>query len=105
MKFFLEFFKDGSCNGLQHYTALGRDLKGAVGVNLVPSEVPQDIYTTVLERFKFFKNFFKKFSRVEKFRKEDEEDVTSKHHEISKEMREFISGPIERKIIKQTVFF
>uniref|UniRef100_A0A914KTM2 DNA-directed RNA polymerase n=2 Tax=Meloidogyne TaxID=189290 RepID=A0A914KTM2_MELIC len=86
----LPIHQDGSCNGLQHYAALGRDLKGAVGVNLVPSEVPQDIYTTVLER-------------VEKFRKEDEEDVTSKYHEISKEMREFISGPIERKIIKQTV--
>ncbi|KAL7074858.1 hypothetical protein ACQ4LE_006016 [Meloidogyne hapla] len=86
----LPVHQDGSCNGLQHYAALGRDLKGAFGVNLVPSDVPQDIYTTVLEQ-------------VEKFRKEDEDDITSKYHEVSKEMREFINGPIERKIIKQTV--
>ena len=32
---------DGSCNGLQHYAALGRDARGGGAVNLLPSERPQ----------------------------------------------------------------
>lgn len=39
--------QDGSCNGLQHYAALGRDVGGATKVNLAPSESPQDIYAAV----------------------------------------------------------
>lgn len=39
--------QDGSCNGSQHYAALGGDVEGAVQVNLVPSATPQDIYGTV----------------------------------------------------------
>lgn len=33
--------QDGSCNGLQHYAALGRDCLGADCVNLTPRENPQ----------------------------------------------------------------
>lgn len=40
--------QDGSCNGLQHYAALGRDQAGAVSVNLTPSEIPQDVYSCVV---------------------------------------------------------
>lgn len=39
--------QDGSCNGLQHYAALGRDSVGAASVNLVPSDLPQDVYSGV----------------------------------------------------------
>lgn len=35
---------DGSCNGLQHYAALGRDEAGGAAVNLLPSDAPQDVY-------------------------------------------------------------
>lgn len=35
---------DGSCNGLQHYAALGRDEIGGKAVNLMPSDKPQDVY-------------------------------------------------------------
>ena len=38
--------QDGSCNGLQHYSSLGRDTYGATYVNVVPGEAPQDIYST-----------------------------------------------------------
>jgi DNA-directed RNA polymerase len=38
---------DGSCNGLQHYAALGRDDVGGAAVNLTPSDAPQDVYTAV----------------------------------------------------------
>ena len=33
--------QDGSCNGLQHYAALGRDLTGGYAVNLCPTDKPQ----------------------------------------------------------------
>lgn len=39
---------DGTCNGMQYYAALGRDLKGGASVNLSPAEVPQDVYGEVL---------------------------------------------------------
>ncbi|RHY35077.1 hypothetical protein DYB32_000435 [Aphanomyces invadans] len=41
---------DGSCNGLQHYAALGRDQAGAEQVNLVKADKPQDVYTGVASR-------------------------------------------------------
>lgn len=44
----LPIHQDGSCNGLQHYAALGRDRAGAEGVNLCPSDVPQDVYNCVV---------------------------------------------------------
>uniref|UniRef100_A0A0A9YDS3 DNA-directed RNA polymerase n=1 Tax=Lygus hesperus TaxID=30085 RepID=A0A0A9YDS3_LYGHE len=40
---------DGSYNGLQHYSAIGRDELGAALVNLVPSERPADAYTGILK--------------------------------------------------------
>ncbi|CAD2219875.1 DNA-directed RNA polymerase, mitochondrial [Angomonas deanei] len=40
---------DGSYNGLQHYSAIGRDAFGAELVNLVPSERPADAYTGILK--------------------------------------------------------
>lgn len=41
--------QDGSCNGLQHYAALGRDLRGAKSVNLTSMDYPQDLYSDVVE--------------------------------------------------------
>ena len=38
---------DGSCNGLQHYAALGRDRAGGLEVNLLPGEAPRDVYEGV----------------------------------------------------------
>lgn len=73
--------QDGSCNGLQHYAALGRDEKGAMSVNLTPSERPNDVYSTVLDI-------------VESKRKRDEEtDPTAA----------ILKDHIKRKVIKQTV--
>ena len=45
----LPVHQDGSCNGLQHYAALGRDLIGATQVNLTPADRPQDLYASVAE--------------------------------------------------------
>ncbi|KAF6771949.1 hypothetical protein AHF37_09646 [Paragonimus kellicotti] len=41
--------QDGSCNGLQHYAALGRDQRGAESVNLTDKQYPQDVYGDVVE--------------------------------------------------------
>ena len=38
---------DGSCNGLQHFSAMLRDEVGGKAVNLVPSDKPEDIYAEV----------------------------------------------------------
>ncbi|KAL9262687.1 DNA-directed RNA polymerase 1B, mitochondrial-like protein [Drosera capensis] len=41
---------DGSCNGLQHYAALGRDKLGAAAVNLVAGDKPADVYSGIAAR-------------------------------------------------------
>lgn len=38
---------DGSCSGIQHYSAMLRDSVGGKEVNLLPSDKPQDIYGAV----------------------------------------------------------
>ncbi|OLY83289.1 DNA-directed RNA polymerase, mitochondrial [Smittium mucronatum] len=78
----LHVHQDGTCNGLQHYAALGRDLEGAKKVNLVPSERPQDVYTAIL-------------NIVEK---EIEKDCKDNLREAL-----LLRGKIKRKVIKQTV--
>ena len=40
---------DGSCNGLQHFSAMLRDKVGGSAVNLVPSARPSDIYQDVAD--------------------------------------------------------
>ncbi|RWP18844.1 MAG: DNA-dependent RNA polymerase [Mesorhizobium sp.] len=41
---------DGSCNGLQHFSAMLLDSVGGAAVNLLPSDKPQDIYQVVADR-------------------------------------------------------
>jgi DNA-directed RNA polymerase len=41
---------DGSCNGLQHLSAILRDPVGGAAVNLLPAGKPQDIYSEVLRK-------------------------------------------------------
>lgn len=40
---------DGSCNGLQHFSAMLRDAVGGAAVNLIPAEKPADIYQEVAD--------------------------------------------------------
>uniref|UniRef100_A0A8C3VR43 DNA-directed RNA polymerase n=1 Tax=Catagonus wagneri TaxID=51154 RepID=A0A8C3VR43_9CETA len=74
--------QDGSCNGLQHYTALGRDSTGAASVNLMPSDLPQDVYSGVA-------------AQVEVFRRQDAEQGVR--------VAQVLEGFISRKVVKQTV--
>ncbi|XP_072804253.1 DNA-directed RNA polymerase, mitochondrial isoform X4 [Vicugna pacos] len=74
--------QDGSCNGLQHYAALGRDSVGAASVNLLPSDLPQDVYSGVA-------------AQVEVFRRQDAEQGVH--------VAQVLEGFISRKVVKQTV--
>lgn len=46
----LPCFIDGTCNALQHFSALAGDAELATLVNVVPSDTPQDIYQAVADR-------------------------------------------------------
>lgn len=43
---------DGTCNGLQHYSALLKDEVGGKAVNLINSDKPSDIYEEVAKKLK-----------------------------------------------------
>ncbi|KAL4885153.1 hypothetical protein BJY04DRAFT_214493 [Aspergillus karnatakaensis] len=78
----LPIHQDGSCNGLQHYAALGGDKIGAQQVNLEPSDRPSDVYTGVAE-----------FVR----------DVVAREAAEGHPCAKVLDGKITRKIVKQTV--
>ena len=78
----LPVHQDGTCNGLQHYAALGGDTWGAQQVNLVPGDRPADVY-----------------SAVAKLVIKGIEDDLAKGNEFAKVMH----GKITRKVVKQTV--
>ncbi|CAO2641574.1 DNA-directed RNA polymerase, mitochondrial [Lemmus lemmus] len=78
----LPVHQDGSCNGLQHYAALGRDSAGAASVNLMPSDLPQDVYREVA-------------TQVEEFRQQDAKEGLR--------VAQVLKGFITRKVVKQTV--
>ena len=41
---------DGSCNGLQHFSAMFRDQEGGLATNLIPNKKPEDIYQIVCNK-------------------------------------------------------
>lgn len=65
---------DGSCNGLQHYSAALRDPVGGKAVNLVPSTMPADIYAEVA---KVTLGYVEAFARPELSGSEKLSEVTS----------------------------
>jgi DNA-directed RNA polymerase len=74
--------QDGSCNGLQHYAAMGRDTYGAQQVNLTPLDVPANLYAEVAYL-------------VDKRR---ERDAANGH-----KLAQLLEGHVHRKVVKQTV--
>ena len=41
---------DGSCSGIQHFSAMLRDHIGGKAVNLIPADLPQDVYQMVANK-------------------------------------------------------
>ena len=78
----LPIHQDGTCNGLQHYAALGGDAAGAKQVNLEPGDRPSDIYTAVAEMIK----------------EEVVEDAAQ-----GNEIALLLNGKLTRKMVKQPV--
>ena len=78
----LPIHQDGTCNGLQHYAALGGDSIGAKQVNLEPGERPSDIYTAVADMVS---------SEVTKEAKEGNRTA------------QLLDGKVNRKVVKHTV--
>ncbi|EPS72513.1 hypothetical protein M569_02245, partial [Genlisea aurea] len=79
---------DGSCNGLQHYAALGRDKLGAAAVNLVSGDKPADIYSGIA-------------ARVLDIMKDD----AAKDPAVDKKAKNarMLIDQVDRKLVKQTV--
>ncbi|EOD46906.1 putative mitochondrial dna-directed rna polymerase protein [Neofusicoccum parvum UCRNP2] len=78
----LPVHQDGTCNGLQHYAALGGDKAGAAQVNLEPGDRPSDIYSAVADIVK----------------KEVASDAKA-----GGAFAKILDGRITRKVVKQTV--
>ncbi|KAG8372537.1 hypothetical protein BUALT_Bualt12G0076400 [Buddleja alternifolia] len=84
----LPIHQDGSCNGLQHYAALGRDSFEAAAVNLVAGDKPADVYSEIAER-------------VHNIMKRDSEKDPAT--DPSALLAKLLIGQVDRKLIKQTV--
>jgi DNA-directed RNA polymerase, mitochondrial len=78
----LPVHQDGTCNGLQHYAALGGDLWGAQQVNLEPGDRPADVYSAVADLVKA--------------------SITA-DKEQGNQYAQILDGRITRKVVKQTV--
>jgi DNA-directed RNA polymerase len=78
----LPVHQDGTCNGLQHYAALGGDMAGASQVNLEPSDKPQDIYSGVADLVR---------------------DMLTKDAATGNGIALFMKDKVTRKLVKRTV--
>lgn len=78
----LPVHQDGTCNGLQHYAALGGDSWGAAQVNLEPGDRPADVYSAVADLVKA------------------DIEVDAKAGDAC---AKWLQGKITRKVVKQTV--
>ncbi|KAJ7088569.1 DNA/RNA polymerase [Mycena crocata] len=78
----LPVHQDGTCNGLQHYAALGGDHQGARQVNLSAGDRPSDVYT-------FVGNMVEKMLEVDAARGD--------------RFAKMLVGKVSRKVVKQTV--
>ncbi|KAJ3929955.1 MAG: DNA/RNA polymerase [Lentinula lateritia] len=78
----LPVHQDGTCNGLQHYAALGGDSRGAQQVNLSAGERPSDVYTYVGNMA---------------------EEIIKRDIAKGEKYAAVLQGKITRKIVKQTV--
>ncbi|XP_072962324.1 DNA-directed RNA polymerase 3, chloroplastic-like [Typha angustifolia] len=84
----LPIHQDGSCNGLQHYAALGRDSLEAAAVNLVAGERPADVYSGIAARV------------VDLMREDSKRDPAT---DPTASLAKVLVDQVDRKLVKQTV--
>ncbi|XP_020699293.2 DNA-directed RNA polymerase 3, chloroplastic isoform X1 [Dendrobium catenatum] len=85
---YLPIHQDGSCNGLQHYAALGRDSLEAAAVNLVAQEKPADVYSGIAARV------------YEIVKQDSQKDPAS---DPTASLAKILVDQVDRKLVKQTV--
>ncbi|KAH9476822.1 DNA-directed RNA polymerase, mitochondrial [Psilocybe cubensis] len=78
----LPVHQDGTCNGLQHYAALGGDTQGAEQVNLAAADKPSDVYTFISLRV---------------------QAAIDKDADNGVDIARILKDKITRKVVKQTV--
>ncbi|CAM9802268.1 unnamed protein product [Chrysoparadoxa australica] len=86
--------QDGSCNGLQHYAALGRDANGGQQVNLTPGERPGDVYTGVCKLV---------IEKIDAAAKQPPPAGASQQEIDRHRYSKMLVGMVDRKVVKQTV--
>lgn len=94
---------DGSCNGLQHYAALGRDSIGGKAVNLCAAEEPQDVYVGVMHEVirrvaaeaEREVNF--DISNIEALSRQEKKEL------VDNRAAKLVNGLIDRGVVKRTV--
>ncbi|CAN1166839.1 DNA-directed RNA polymerase 3, chloroplastic [Linum perenne] len=85
---YLPIHQDGSCNGLQHYAALGRNTPEAAAVNLVSGEKPADVYSEISVRV------------FEIMKRDSTRDPASFPNAL---LAKALVNQVDRKLVKQTV--
>ncbi|CAM8999044.1 unnamed protein product [Rhodiola kirilowii] len=85
---YIPIHQDGSCNGLQHYAALGRDKLGAAAVNLVAGEKPADVYSGIASRV------------LDIMRIDAQKDPIAEPDALHARL---LINQVDRKLVKQTV--
>ncbi len=78
----LPVHQDGTCNGMQHYAALGGDQRGAKAVNLEAGDKPADVYTGIADLVNA---------------------IVDKDAAQGKAWAQVVQGKVSRKVVKQTV--
>jgi len=93
---------DGSCNGLQHYAALGRDRGGGKAVNLCVADKPQDVYIGVMHEV--VKRVAQDAEEMIPF-DENKSDLTRAEKDFLKKTKsaQLVNGLIDRGVVKRTV--
>eukprot|EP00522_Entomoneis_paludosa_P007714 CAMPEP_0172440348 /NCGR_PEP_ID=MMETSP1065-20121228/993_1 /TAXON_ID=265537 /ORGANISM="Amphiprora paludosa, Strain CCMP125" /LENGTH=1049 /DNA_ID=CAMNT_0013189139 /DNA_START=238 /DNA_END=3387 /DNA_ORIENTATION=- len=94
---------DGSCNGLQHYAALGRDKGGGSYVNMCPSDKPQDVYSGVMKDV--IKLVDEEANRTLDFDYSDESKLSPDQRKELKQnlAAKLLNGHIDRGVVKRPV--
>lgn len=94
---------DGSCNGLQHYAALGRDSVGGKAVNLCATDEPQDVYIGVMHEVirRVAEEAERKidfdYTNTDSLNKAQKKELS--RHRAAK----LVNGHIDRGVVKRTV--
>ncbi|KAJ9095344.1 hypothetical protein QFC21_005710 [Naganishia friedmannii] len=78
----LPVHQDGTCNGMQHYAALGGDTQGARAVNLEGGDKPADVYTHIADLVNV---------------------IVNRDAEEGQPLAIAAKGKVLRKVVKQTV--